>query len=169
MSLLRPLNITRPADSRSMRDNIMKISYVGGWRVRITILPNELPPAPPFAHCRRYLNNHHRYQTPKCPPHTHSMRKNVSKISIPLVGWSSTTMSVSWSKWQATLSLRRSEMVIEDTLVFLTCSSPNSSIRRFIWNQSVSEPWSDWLGWDLTRSEESIFRYPNLSVGFLRS
>jgi hypothetical protein len=43
MSRLRPLNISRPADSRTTRDSIVKISYVGGCRVKITILPPVTP------------------------------------------------------------------------------------------------------------------------------
>jgi hypothetical protein len=43
MSRLRPLNISRPADSRTTRDSIVKISYVGGCSVKITILPPVTP------------------------------------------------------------------------------------------------------------------------------
>ena len=75
---------------------MVKISYVGGCRVINTILPLA-------AHCLRY-----------------STRKNVSKMSIPLVGWSNTTMSVSSNNWHATFNLCRSDTVKSFTLVCFT-------------------------------------------------
>lgn len=39
MSLLRPLNIVLPAEMSRILESIVKISYVGGCIVNITILP----------------------------------------------------------------------------------------------------------------------------------
>ena len=82
---------------------------MGGCSVRTTILPLA-------AHCRRY-----------------STRKKVSKMSMPSVGWSSTTMSASRSRWHATFKRCRSDIVRSLTRVCFTCESPRSSIRALIW------------------------------------
>ena len=76
--------------------------------VSITILPLA-------AHCLRY-----------------STKKKVSKMSMPSVGWSRMTMSVSSWRWQATLSLLFSEVVRSATLVCFTWLNPRSSIRASI-------------------------------------
>ena len=91
-------------------ESMVKISYVGGWMVKTTIRPRA-------AHCRRY-----------------STRKNVSKMSIPLVGWSNKTMSVSRRRWEATLRRRRSDIVRRPTRVLRTGSSPRSVIKASIYD-----------------------------------
>lgn len=41
MSLRLPLNMVLPAEMSKIRDSIVKISYVGGCSVRITMRPAE--------------------------------------------------------------------------------------------------------------------------------
>ena len=86
--------------------NFNVFTYLGlsiTCNVRMTILPRA-------AHWRRY-----------------STRKNVSNMSIPLVGRSNTTMSASSSRWQATFKRCFSETVKSFTLVCRTCARPRSS------------------------------------------
>ena len=62
----------------------------------------------------------------------YSTRKNVSKMSMPLVGWSNRTISVSRRRCDATLRRRRSDTVRRPTRVFRTGSSPRSVIKASI-------------------------------------
>jgi len=66
-----------------------------------------------------------------------STKKNVSKMSIPLVGWSKSTMSVSSSRWHATFKRRFSDVVSPDTFVWRTWSKPKSSIKASICQQKA--------------------------------
>ena len=69
---------------------------------------------PLAAHCRRY-----------------STRKKVSKISIPRVGLSNTTISASSKRWQATFKRCFSETVRSLTLVWRTWAKPKSSTEKW--------------------------------------
>jgi hypothetical protein len=58
-------------------------------------------------------------------------------MSIPLVGWSKSTMSVSSSRWHATFKRRFSDVVSPDTFVWRTWSKPKSSIKASICPQKA--------------------------------